>query len=320
MRVLVVYGSKRGGTERLARQVATTLTSCGHAVELRSAAAAVELAEFDAVVIGGALYAGLWHRAARRFARRHVDALQQLPVWLFSSGPLDDSASQRELPPTPAVARIQRRLDARGHATFGGRLARDAHGFIAHAMAEGGKSGDFRDMQAVDAWARRIADALARAPVTSGHAPLLRDRALRIALQAVAWFVGVTAVTGGVQLLLHPHGGDQGLTPALLAHSPFRTFVVPGVLLLGVVGLGNAAAAWLVAARHRLASTAAFVAGGATAVWIAVEYLLIQSFSWLQVVYLSLGLATQLLALAWARRRLAIERRRAAAPLLAAVG
>lgn len=310
MRVLVVYGSKRGGTQGLAEQVASTLTGSGHTVELRCASTVRELAGYDAVVLGGALYAGLWHRDARRFARRHLDALRQLPVWMFSSGPLDDSASRGELPPTAAVARIQRRIGARAHATFGGRLSPDAHGFIAHAMAQGGKSGDFRDMAAVDAWARRIAEVLARAPVTRERAPLLRDRGIRRGLAASTGFVATTAVLGGLQLLLHPEGGAMGLSTDALAHSPFRTFIVPGALLFGVVGLGNAVAAAMIAARHDRAPALAFVAGGATAVWIVGEYALLRAFSWLQVVYLLLGVGTQLLAIAWARRRRAIEARR----------
>ncbi|GAA3775834.1 hypothetical protein GCM10022206_13160 [Streptomyces chiangmaiensis] len=63
------------------------------------------VAPYDAVVAGGALYAGRCHGDARRFVRRHGRALAERPLWLFSSGPLDASASERDIPPSPACGR-----------------------------------------------------------------------------------------------------------------------------------------------------------------------------------------------------------------------
>lgn len=90
---------------------------------------------YDAVFIGGALYAGRWHRDARRFVKRHPGALRERPVWLFSSGPLDGSAIEA-IPPVPQVQELPTRIGARGHVTLGGRLPADAKGFPASAMAK----------------------------------------------------------------------------------------------------------------------------------------------------------------------------------------
>ena len=109
-----------------------------------------DLTEFDAVIVASALYANRWHRDARRFVRRNTAALCRLPVWLASSGPLDDSAKQRDIPPTrwgPAPNRI----GARGHVTFGGRLSPDARGFPASAMAKT-HAGDWRDETHIQRW------------------------------------------------------------------------------------------------------------------------------------------------------------------------
>ncbi|TQE36357.1 flavodoxin, partial [Streptomyces ipomoeae] len=56
------------------------------------------VASYDAVVAGGGLYAGRWQKHARRFLRRHRRDLAECPLWLFSSGPLDASASERDIP------------------------------------------------------------------------------------------------------------------------------------------------------------------------------------------------------------------------------
>lgn len=117
------------------------------------------LAGFDAVVVGGALYANRWHRDARRFVARHERALRRVPVWLFSSGPLDDSADRRVLAPVRELDAIMERVGAQGHATFGGRLAPDARGFPASAMAKQ-HAGDWRKPERIRAWATQLARAL----------------------------------------------------------------------------------------------------------------------------------------------------------------
>jgi menaquinone-dependent protoporphyrinogen oxidase len=166
MRLLVVYGSKRGGTEGLARTLGEDLTQAGLDVTVTDAAARPDPAPYDAVVVGGALYANRWVRTARRFVKGAAPVLVGKPVWLFSSGPLDDSARERDIGPVRQVAKLMARVQARGHATFGGRLAPDAKGFPAAAMAKK-NSGDWRNWDAVHDFAQSIAAALVK-PAHSG--------------------------------------------------------------------------------------------------------------------------------------------------------
>lgn len=159
MRVLVTWGSKRGGTEGIARSIAEVLRQKGFEVELVASRDAMKVEGFDAAIVGGALYAGLWHRAARRFVTRRAKDLRGVPVWFFSSGPLDDSADRVDIPPTPQVKMLMNRAGAIGHVTFGGRLAADARGFPAAAMAKE-HSGDWRNDARIRAWAEEIARAV----------------------------------------------------------------------------------------------------------------------------------------------------------------
>jgi menaquinone-dependent protoporphyrinogen oxidase len=156
MRVLVAYGSTRGGTEGLAEWVGRGLREEGIEAEVLSAARIGRLGRYDAVIVGGALYAARWHRLARRFVRQHVAELRQRPVYFFSSGPLDDSAAQREIPPVKAVQALMTQVGARGHITFGGRLSPAARGFVASRMATN-RSGDWRDRGQVRDWTRAVA-------------------------------------------------------------------------------------------------------------------------------------------------------------------
>ncbi len=169
MRVLVVYGSKRGGTAGLANMVRAALRSKGFDVAATCPAAWIRsLDDFDVVVVGGALYNNRWHRHAARFVTRHRAALQQRHVWFFSSGPLNDSARTGGIAPVPQVARLMGLVSAHGHMTFGGCELEDGPAAVGRAARWAG-TGDWRDPVQVTAWAASIADELGVAP--SGAAP-----------------------------------------------------------------------------------------------------------------------------------------------------
>ena len=114
MSVLVTYGSKRGGTIGLAEIVATDLREEGLQVDLVPPNQVKRLDEYEAVVVGGALYASRWHRAAKRFVKRHTSELRKRAVFFFSSGPLDDSATKNDIPPVKGVQALMERVGVRG--------------------------------------------------------------------------------------------------------------------------------------------------------------------------------------------------------------
>ncbi|WP_031077895.1 flavodoxin domain-containing protein [Streptomyces sp. NRRL S-118] len=155
--VLVTYGTKNGSTAEIAGFIASVLRDEGLDAEVRPPSEVTDVAPYGAVVIGGALYMGRWHRDARRFARQHRQTLRERPVWLFSSGPLDPSASERDIPPVPSARRAQRRTDARDHVTFGGRLEAGARGCMAKAILDEDRGGDFRDLPRIAEWAALVA-------------------------------------------------------------------------------------------------------------------------------------------------------------------
>ncbi|MEV8550222.1 flavodoxin domain-containing protein [Streptomyces glaucescens] len=154
--VLVAYGTTNGSTAMIAETIAEILRTEGLTAEALPARSVPSAAPYDAVVVGGGLYVGRWHKDARRFVRRHGKALAERPLWLFSSGPLDASASERDIPPVPAVKKAMTRLDAREHVTFGGCLEEGAKGWVARMIVRNGKGGDFRDFDQIEAWAARI--------------------------------------------------------------------------------------------------------------------------------------------------------------------
>ncbi|WP_121750981.1 flavodoxin domain-containing protein [Streptomyces sp. E2N166] len=160
-KVLVAYGSTNGSTARIAGTVAEVLREKGTAAEVLPARSVTDVKPYDAVVVGGGLYAGRWHRDARRFVRRFRGELRLRPVAFFSSGPLDASAQARDIPPAPGVRRVMRRLDVTEHVTFGGCLQEGARGRVAGMILRSGKGGDFRDFRAIESWAAGLVEELA---------------------------------------------------------------------------------------------------------------------------------------------------------------
>lgn len=243
MRVLVAYGTKRGGNEALARAVATGLQAVGHSVDVIASTQVDALDRWDAVVVGGAPYAWFWHRNAQRFIQRNVEDLFQAQpplVLRLIEAPRPDPDELLAMPRPPP------------------RLAQ-------------------RSAPAPKAAAKPIPR-----PVLSARKPP-RDHTPWVA-RLVLWlclFSGVTAVAGGVSVLI---AAGEGGTPAGL--------LIPGLILFLVVGLGNLFAAMLEAQRLPLGELVASVGGAALCGWIVVQLMMVQTVSWLQLVFFVVGLST----------------------------
>jgi hypothetical protein len=117
------------------------------------------------------------------------------------------------------------------------------------------------------------------------------------ALATLCLFVGLTAITGGLTLVARPDGSLVQMSVETLRHSPFRDFLIPGLVLALVVGVPNLLAGVIALQRRRATALLGLFAGAMITGWIVVEYLLLHAFHWLQALYLIVGLAT--LVTAW---------------------
>jgi len=87
--VLIVYATKEGQTEKIARRVAGTLAAAGHRAELVDADEVVtplDLAHFQVAVVGGPIHVGGYPRSLVRFVREHRQFLERVPSAFFSVG------------------------------------------------------------------------------------------------------------------------------------------------------------------------------------------------------------------------------------------
>ena len=160
MKVLVCAAGKYGATSEIAQAVAGVLAGRGCEITVLPPQEVGAVEEFDAVVLGSAVYMGQWMKPARELAEHSAAALAARPVWLFSSGPVGE-------PPKPAdnpvdVTKILQSTRARDHRIFTGKLVRKHLSFPDRAMASAIRAaeGDFRNWADIRAWAAGIADSL----------------------------------------------------------------------------------------------------------------------------------------------------------------
>lgn len=119
--------------------------------------------------------------------------------------------------------------------------------------------------------------------------PTMRKR-LFIWLGVLQAFVGVGAVVGGLGLALDPSGESLGIPLDLLADTPFANFLIPGVLLFTVNGVGSLTGAIASFARHRYSGHAAMALGTILIAWIVVQVYWFAGTHWLHWLYLALGI------------------------------
>ena len=94
MKVLVTAASAHGSTAAIARAIGNELTAQGFAVTALPPEQVRSIEEYDAIILGSAVYTGHWLKPANDFAAMFSEELAAKPVWLFSSGPVGDPAGK----------------------------------------------------------------------------------------------------------------------------------------------------------------------------------------------------------------------------------
>ena len=154
--VLVTAGSKHGATAEIAERICLELRRHGHRVDFVSPDQVVDVHQYGAIVIGSAVYAGRWTKSARQLVDRIADSHTTSPIWIFSSGPLEDPPSVDN--EAVDVAQVVEKLSPRDHRVFAGRADREALGFAERAILSAVKAqyGDYRNWEEISAWAAEI--------------------------------------------------------------------------------------------------------------------------------------------------------------------
>lgn len=160
MKALITAASRHGSTAEISQWIAMVLSERGIACDVSAPSEVINIDDYDAIVIGSAVYVGQWLGEARDFTERFKAELQSKQVWMFSSGLADVPA--KDANGTPSLKARMEATEANGHRHFPGKLDVLQLSLAERAaiMAARGKYGDSRDREAVRAWAESIADHL----------------------------------------------------------------------------------------------------------------------------------------------------------------
>lgn len=103
-------------------------------------------------------------------------------------------------------------------------------------------------------------------------------------------FIGIGAVISGILMILKPDGSIFQMPLSMLNNSPFTDFLIPGIILFSVNGIGNIFSGYLSFRHHKLSGFAGIFFGSGLNIWIFVQVSMIGGGDWLQYLYFFLGM------------------------------
>lgn len=164
-KVLVAYASKYGATAEIAEKIGQALKQEGLQADVLPVKKLKSLTDYQAFIIGSAVYIAMWRKEATNFLKKNANLLVGKPVWLFSTGPAGEGDPVELLKgwkyPNGLKGVIES-IKPSDTAVFSGNMDVKKMNFIEKWMIKNVKSpvGDFRDWEAINKWAKGIAAAV----------------------------------------------------------------------------------------------------------------------------------------------------------------
>ncbi|MBE0558668.1 MAG: flavodoxin domain-containing protein [Proteobacteria bacterium] len=159
-RVLVAYTSKYGSTGGVADAIGKELCGKGLAADVALIRNVGDLGLYQGVVVGSAIYMGKWMPEATDFVKNNRNLLCQLPVAYFLvCMTLSQSTEEKRaevLSYMDPILETAPEVKPVGIGTFAGALDYNNLSWLNKKIlkAKGSPEGDFRDWNAIRAWAR----------------------------------------------------------------------------------------------------------------------------------------------------------------------
>ena len=102
-------------------------------------------------------------------------------------------------------------------------------------------------------------------------------------------FTAIGAIPAGIGYLMDTSGKVMGASTELLANSPLKSFLLPGLFLLLINGVANLAGAYFSFTRSRYAGYIGLILGILLSLWIIIQVAWISLISVLQPLFLIIG-------------------------------
>jgi hypothetical protein len=119
---------------------------------------------------------------------------------------------------------------------------------------------------------------------------------------ALELLTALTAVPVGIWLMQDPSGAAISLPNDWISNTIFGSYLIPGLYLFAMNGLGMLLTAALTVTRHWSAPWLTGTLAVGLIVWILVQLVVMPETMWLQWFFLATGLALGFITLFWMRR------------------
>jgi menaquinone-dependent protoporphyrinogen oxidase len=172
--VLIAYDTIHGSTAEVGDRIGKNLCDQGFRVDLRLAAHVEDISEYDAVIVGSAIYRFAWLKDAKAFLQQNQTALAQLPTAYFIVGASmsEDTPENREAVKKTFVDPVLEEfasITPLSIGLFGGAVdfaANDYNFFewvvlkILGLILGYTEGADWRNWEAIDIWSEELTDKL----------------------------------------------------------------------------------------------------------------------------------------------------------------
>lgn len=102
------------------------------------------------------------------------------------------------------------------------------------------------------------------------------------------WFVGIGALFGGGAAILVPNG-PLGISTEELKGGPFTNYLVPGIILFVMLGIGNVVCGLVFKRHYKAQGYMSSVVSYALMIWIAVQCFILKAVAPPHVLYFFIG-------------------------------
>src|SRR5690625_1946217 len=148
----------------MAGTIGEVMRGRGLEVDVLALEEVTDVREYDAVIVGTAVYMGHWITKEREILTKHRLAVLDSLVWLYNASPIAVHAEVNLM----NVEELLQLVDAREHKLFRGSIARRNLSVAERLliMSLGVNDGDYRDWAEIRAWADEVARDLTSRPAT----------------------------------------------------------------------------------------------------------------------------------------------------------
>ncbi len=108
-------------------------------------------------------------------------------------------------------------------------------------------------------------------------------------------FVGIGGMAGGIMAILNPYN-PGGMATDSLNNSPFNNFLIPGIILFTVIGVGNIFSAVVMVLKLKYQVYISGIFSLALVIWIIVQCIMLRIIVYLHIIFFIIGLVQGILS------------------------